>query len=277
MLPSVSTTTGTTSAFNFHSFPNSIPKFCYFSIFSRCFTMIFWSPGLMMSMIKQLFATLSMHTISGCLCSTTLSVWIGKSHKILHLSISSTESGTCLYHLSLHSRWNLLYRSQWVFFATLSCLFWYWFFPGLGQALMMCVTVSTFSLQSRQRGVSLVLSILYFTELVLIACSCSAQRRLSVSLFSSNFLNHSHFLLSLWHSISLTNCPCSTFCLHSFNRLFFSFLITLAMYFSKLSSAPAALTRVSLLCDAYFHKLHFSSSTQSLALTRPLPPSLLGM
>ena len=54
MLPSASITTGTTSAFNFHSFPNSIYKSWYLSIFSCSFTMIFCSPGIAMSMIKQL-------------------------------------------------------------------------------------------------------------------------------------------------------------------------------------------------------------------------------
>ena len=67
--------------------------------------MIFWSPGVVMSMIKQLFAVLSMHTISGRL---TLSVCTGKSHKILHPSFSNTESGAYSCHLSLRFRWNLV-------------------------------------------------------------------------------------------------------------------------------------------------------------------------
>ena len=48
--------------------------------------------------------------------------------------------------------------------------------------------------------VAQVLSMLCSTEPVLIAGSCETQRRLSVSLFSSPFLNHSHFFLSLQHS-----------------------------------------------------------------------------
>ena len=106
--------------------------------------MIFRSPGMAMPMIKQLFAVLLMHTISGCLCSISLSVWIGKSHKILHSSFSSTESGRCSYHLSLHSKRNFLNSSHWNFFATLSCLFRYWFFAILGKALMMCDTFNIF-------------------------------------------------------------------------------------------------------------------------------------
>ena len=139
MVPSARTTTRTTSAFNFHSFPNSTRKFWYLSIFFCSFVMMLWSPGIAMSIMKQLFAILLMHTISGHLCSITSSVWVGKSAKILHPSFSSIESGTCSYHLSLHCRWNLLPSSQWIFFATLSCLFRYWFFARLGQVLMMCV------------------------------------------------------------------------------------------------------------------------------------------
>ena len=116
-----------------------------------------------------------------------------------------------------------MHCSHRIFFATLSCLFQYWFFARLGQGLM-CVTLPTFSLQSLQHGVSLVLSVLYFTKLVLIACSCAAQRRLPVSLFNSPFLNHTHFLLSLWHSVSLTNCACSAFSFHSFSFLSLFFL-----------------------------------------------------
>ena len=164
-------------------------------------------------MIKQLVAVLSMHAISDRLCSIVLSVWIGKPHKVLHISFSSTESGTSPYHLPFHSRWKFLNSSQWIFFATLPCLH----HAKLGQVLMFCATLSTCWLQNQQSGVSLVLSMLYFTELVLIACSCAVQRRLSVSLFSSPFPNHSHYLLSLWVFVSMTNCLSSFFSLHSFN------------------------------------------------------------
>ena len=197
MIPIAPTTTGTTSVFEFYSFPNSIRKSWYLSICCCSFPVIFWSPGMAMSLIKQLFAILLMHTISSCLCLIILSFCIGKSHKILDLLFSSTVSETCSYHLSLHSRQDFLHRSQSIFFATLSCFFQYWFFARLGQALMMCMTPSTFSLRSLQHGVSLVLSMLYLSKLVLIACSCPGQRKISVSLFSSPFLNHSYFLLSL--------------------------------------------------------------------------------
>ena len=135
MVPSAPTSIGTNSAFSLHSFPNSMVKSWYLSILSCYFTMISWSPGVTMSMIKQLFTILLMHTISSYLCSITLLVWIGKSCKILHPSSSSTELVICSYHLSLRSRWNFLHSSQLIFFATLSWFSQYWFLATLGQTL----------------------------------------------------------------------------------------------------------------------------------------------
>ena len=141
----------------------------------------------------------------------------------------------------------------------------------------VCDTFDIF-VESLQSRVSLVLSILHSTELVLVACFRAARWRISLSLSSSPFLNNCHSLLSLWYSVSLTNCPCSAFSFHSFNRLsFFSLLLTLTMYFFYLSSAAAVSTRTSLLNVAHFAKLQFSSSAKSLTHARPRPPSLLGV
>ena len=86
--------------------------------------------------------------------------------------VSSTELRTCSYLSLLHSRRNFLHTR----FFTLSCLFKSWFFSILRQALIMCVTLSTLPLQSLQSRVSLVMLMSCFTELVLIACSCAAQK-----------------------------------------------------------------------------------------------------
>ena len=142
----------------------------------------------------------------------------------------------------------------------------------------VCDTFNIFVANPETWNVTGLLNAISFTELVLIVCSGAAQRRLATYFFIFPFLNHSHLLLSLWHSVSLTNSLCSAFCFHSFNRFpFFSFLLTLAMYLSRLISAAAVLTRASLLCVPYFDKLHIYFSTQSSTLTRPLPPSLLDM
>ena len=106
---------------------------------------------------------------------------------------------------------------------------------------------------------------------------CSTNEPL-ISLFNFLFLNHSHFLLSSWHSVSYTNCPCSTFSFHFFNQFsFFCFLLAMKMLFSKLSSATAVLTRALLLCVTHFARLQFSSLTESSTPTRPLPLSILHM
>ena len=128
---------------------------------------------------------------------------------------------------------------------------------------MMCVTHSEFLFRILQRGVSLVLLMLYFSELVLIECP-SAVQRFTFSfhcgiLFLSQIVNVALFV--------------STLSLYWFS--FFTYMLTLTMYFSKLSSAAAVLTSVSLLCVAYFARLHFSSSIQSSTLIRPLPSSLV--
>ena len=108
MVPSAPTTTGTVSAFNIHSFPNSIGKSCYLSIVSCSFTMIFWSLGIAMSMIKQLFAILQIHTKLGSLCSITKSIWIGRSHNILRSSALNQEHVHTICHYILGATFCIL-------------------------------------------------------------------------------------------------------------------------------------------------------------------------
>ena len=106
-----------------------------------------------------------MHTISGRLCSITgrldrkipqdltsfiLQQWV--RNKFLPFVITFYVGIFCIVADG--------------FLATLSRLFQYCFFGRLGQMLMICVKISTFPLQSLQSGVSMVLSMLYFTELV---------------------------------------------------------------------------------------------------------------
>lgn len=65
--------------------------------------------------------------------------WIPLSQEILHSTIS--YSGLCKYHFSLHSRLYFLHKSQYIVFATLSCLLRYNFSVDVGDAL----AVSDFS------------------------------------------------------------------------------------------------------------------------------------
>ena len=85
---------------------------------------------------------------------------------------------------------------------------------------------------------------------------CSAKEISSLP-FQLPFLNHSHLLLSLSHSSSLRNCPCSAFCFHSFNCFFFLFFLAhIDNVLSQVGLAAAVLTRASLLCVAYFARLY---------------------
>ena len=54
-----------------------------------------------MSMNKQLFAILSIHTISGRLCSITMAVWSGKSHKVLDPPVLNQEHVDTVCHYKL--------------------------------------------------------------------------------------------------------------------------------------------------------------------------------
>ena len=79
-----------------------------FTILGFCLSFLVlsqWYSGLLVwiSIIKQLFAILSMHTISGCLCSITLSNWMGKSHKIifyiLHPALNQEHVHTTCHYI----------------------------------------------------------------------------------------------------------------------------------------------------------------------------------
>ena len=86
---------------SFHTFLNSILRSWYASIFSCSFLLTLTSPGTAMSIISALFSFLYTITMSGLLCSITLSVWILKSHSILTSFDSITFSAWCSYHLSV--------------------------------------------------------------------------------------------------------------------------------------------------------------------------------
>ena len=57
----------------------------------------------------------------------------------------------------------------------------------------MCDTFNIFIAKPATGSFTGLVNAIYFTELLLIACSCAAQRRLSIAPFSSPFLNHPTF------------------------------------------------------------------------------------
>ena len=96
------------------------------------------------SMRRHFLVFFSITVISGLLCSSVLSVCMGKSHKILHSSDSNTFSGLCVYHLSDFSNLHFPHSFQWITFATLSCLTClYSFCTSFWHSATICATVSS--------------------------------------------------------------------------------------------------------------------------------------
>ena len=142
-VPKAPMRTGINVTLTFHNLYSCNLKPWYLVIFSSYFALIFWSPGTAMLMI--LHSLFSLTIMSGI----SLSLSIGKSQSILHFSFSSTGSDWCENHLSSHSVWNFLHRSQCTFFPSLSCLFLFWF-PAKTEHKL--TTWETFFLQSLLRG-----------------------------------------------------------------------------------------------------------------------------
>ena len=214
-VPKAPTTIDITVAWTSHNFCTCNLKSWCFVIFSSSFTLIFRSPRTVMSMILHSLLSLSMTAISGLRCYISLSVWIAKCQKILHLSFSRTGSGWCENHLSSHSISNFLHRSQCTFFSSLSCLFLYFFPSKTEHELAIWVTLSTFSLQSLHSRDSSWWLMPFFIAFVLSACSWAAHIRLLVSLFSSPAFSHCHLLWSCIPSVSHRNWPCNAFAFHA--------------------------------------------------------------
>ena len=71
-----------------------------------------------------------------------------KSQRILSLSYSRTNSGLCIYYLSVWSSSCLLHNSQWVTIPTHSCLLLYFFYAKLLHSFIMWVTLIISALHS---------------------------------------------------------------------------------------------------------------------------------
>ena len=110
-----------------------------------------------------------------------------KSHRSLCVSFSRTGAGLCIYHLFVWSNWNLLHIPQWTTLLTQSCLALYFFCANLLHSLIMWLMVSSLSPHSLHLLFCCVLSILALIWLVLMALSCAAIRRDSVSLLKFPF------------------------------------------------------------------------------------------
>ena len=126
---------------------------------------------------------------SGLLAGIRWSVCMLKSHRSLCESFSRTGAGLCIYHLFVWSNWNFLHISQWIILPTQSYLTLYSFCANLLHSLIMWLIVSSLSPHSLHLLFCCVLSILGLIWLVLMALSCAAIRRDSVSLLRFPFLS----------------------------------------------------------------------------------------
>ena len=116
------------------------------------------------------------------------SVCVLKSHRSLCESFYRTGAGLCIYHLFVWWNWNFLHISQWITLPTQSFLALN-FCANLLYSLIMWLIVSSLSPHSLHSPFSFVLSILALIWLVLMALSCAAIRRDSVSLIRFPFFN----------------------------------------------------------------------------------------
>ena len=188
-VPNAPITIGTIVTFMFHSFFNSLARSRYLSLFSLSFRFILWFAGTAKSTILQILFLLLIIMGSGLLAGIRWSVCILKLHRSLCESFSRRGAGLCIYHLFVWSNWNFLHISQWITLTTKSCLALYSSCANLLHSLIMWLIVSSLSPHSLHLLFCYVLSILPLMWFVLMALSCAAIRRDSVSLLRFPFLS----------------------------------------------------------------------------------------
>ena len=170
----------------FHSFFNSLARSWYLSFFSHSLSILGQQSW---QFCKVSFFFLLIIIRSGLLAEIRWSVCMSKSYRIWCMSFSTTGAGLCIYHLLVWSNLNLLHISLWITLPTQACLVLYSFCANLLHSLIMWLIVSSLSPHSLNLLFCLVLSILALIWLVLMALSCAAIRRDSVSLLRLPFLS----------------------------------------------------------------------------------------
>ena len=174
----------------FHIFSNSQSRSRYLSFFPHFFRFILWSAGTAKSTLLQiLFFFLLIIIRAFLLARISWSVYMLKCHRSLRVSFSRTGAGLCIYHLLVWPNLNFLHISQWIPLPTQSCLALYSFCANLLHLLIMWLIVSFLSTHNLHLLFCCVLSILALIWLVLIALSCAAIKRDSVSPLWFPFLN----------------------------------------------------------------------------------------
>ena len=212
-VPNAPITTGIIVTCMFQSFFISLARSRYLSFFSHSFSFILWSAGTAKSTILQVlfFVVFFWGGViiikPGLLAGIRWSVCMLKSHWSLCVAFSRTGAGLCKYHLLVWSHLNFLLISQWITLPTQSCLALYSHCANLLHSLIIWLMVSSLSPHSLHLLFCWVLSISALMWLVLMALSCAAIRRDSVSLLKFSFLSYVSVLSCEILLISRLNCP----------------------------------------------------------------------
>ena len=189
IVPNAPITIGTIVTFMFHSFFNSLVRIISFHFPSDLFC---GPPGQPSRQFYKFSFFLLIIMRSSLLVGVKWSVCMLKSHRSLCVSFSRTGAGLCIYHLFVWSNWNFLHISLWTTLPTQLCLALYSFCANLLHSLIMWLIVSSLSPHSLHLLFCYVLSFLALIWLVLMALSCAAIMRDSVSQ-SFLFLARSRF------------------------------------------------------------------------------------
>ena len=207
---------------------------------------------------------------SGLLDGIRWSVCMLKSHRSLCESFSRTDAGLCIYHLFVWSNWNFLHISQWITLPTQSYLALYSFCANLLHSLIMWLIVSSLSPHSLHLLFCCVLSILALIWLVLMALSCAAIRRDSVSLLRFPFLSQVQVFWCEMLFIRRLKQPESCFPPH------FCYLVVVILSFIVLSVSTLMVVISPRSCFSMLPSSRcMDASTVSSMLACPLPPSFL--
>ena len=190
-MPNAPITIGTIVTFMFHSFfqfSSKVEVFIFLFTFLQIYSVV-RRENKVDNFTNFFFFLLLIIMRSGLLAGIKWSVCMLKSHRSLCVLFSRTGARLCIYHLFVWSNWNFLLISQWTTLPTQSCLALYSFCANLLDSLIMWLIVSSLSPHSLHLLFCCVLSILALIWLVLMALSCAAIRRDSVSLLKFPFLS----------------------------------------------------------------------------------------
>ena len=187
---------------------------------------------------------------SGLLSNISWTVYIVKSHSILHSSFSLTISSLCSCYIFFTSLPFFLRISQLIFVLNQSSRLLHSFWANLLHLVNTWFT-----------------HLSMFLLLALITCSCAAIIKAPVFLFKHPFLSHPYQSSLILPVVCLINCPGSCFCVRCVFLSFFFFIL----YSFGVSLFHFLLLYVQQLTISYCCFLH------NLLTSKLLSPQYLGL